>query len=106
MKRGIITYQDKITISMDILKERLPTFRTKSLAIAFGKGYGWRCAIKLIGRFETVWVIGKQDFAYDFIADVRNEVFRFPLMQYHMKLGVSHMLMLVVRRVAPTGAGG
>jgi len=105
-RRDIITHTDKLTMSVDILKQNIPVFPTKSAAVECGKAHGWRCAIKLIGRFETVWVVGKQDFADDFIAGVRNEVFRFPLMRLEKILGVARMQVLTVRRSAPADAAG
>ena len=54
----------------------------KKAAIEAGKAYGWREAVKIRRRFESVWVVGKKDFQNDEVAGVDAEVFRFPMLTF------------------------
>jgi len=59
-----------------------PGFPTKKQALEKAKDFGWSTAIKIVRRFETVYVVGKKDFetSTDWIGDY--EIWRFPLLRW------------------------
>lgn len=77
-----IHYKDRLSLTTEEIVAGLPTFPSKKAAIEAGKAYGWREAVKIRRRFESVWVVGKKDFQNDEVAGVDAEVFRFPMLTF------------------------
>jgi len=88
-KRNTIHHRDAASIPFGELKAALPLFPTKKAALVAGKEYGWRDAVRLIDRFETVWVVGQQMLQPDETAGIRREHFRFPLLRWERQDGVA-----------------
>ena len=57
-------------------------FRTKQSALDYGKRFGWNVAIRVAKRFETVWVVGKEDFQEKIIAGIAFNTAKLPLFTY------------------------
>lgn len=83
----------------------VPQFRTKKEALLEGAKFGWKSAVRLHRRFESVWVVGKKDFQPDEVgknilsSPIRIECFRFPLLRWeHDERGVQFVPVLVCRR--------
>ena len=68
------------------------TFRTKQDAITAGSEYGWRCAVKVARRFETIWIVGKLDFQDSYENDIAFKCLRIPMLKYEN--GVQPILIL------------
>ncbi len=58
------------------------TFRTKSDALKAGSAFGWRCAVKVARRFETVWIVGRVDFQNSYENDLAFQILRIPMLKY------------------------
>lgn len=87
-----------LNMKLDEIISITPTFPTKKEAVKAGSEYGWSTAICIRRRFETVWLVGKQDFQNDSVGRVEFEVFRFPLLRWEKIDGVSRCPVLSVRR--------
>lgn len=91
--------EDRLSISLSILKAELPLFPTKKAALTAAKEFGWRDAIRLDTRFERVWVVGKKLLQPDDVAGETVDVFSFPLLRWDVgKDGIKRNPVLQVRR--------
>lgn len=80
-----------------IASGELPSFPTKRAAEAAGKVYGWKTALKVSRRFETIWLVGKEDFQPDYELDIEFRVLRLPLLRWDTVSGVKQCPVLKVR---------
>lgn len=98
MAADAIHHKDSMSFTVNELVGALPTFRTKKAAVDAGSAFGWRSAIKVIRRFETVWIVGKKDFQDGEIAGVPHENYRIPMLRWDEKHGVKYCPVVVVKR--------
>lgn len=81
-----------------VFKGDVPTFRTKRAALDAGRPFGWASAVRLIRRFETVWVCGRLNFqATDEHASVYS-TFRVPKLQWSRHSGIQRVVVTTYRR--------
>lgn len=91
-----IHYKDNISPPFSDIKQALPLFATKKSAITAGSEYGWRTAIRMQGRFEAFWVVGRKMFQGDEIAGVDRDHYRFPMLRWERIDGVERCPVLDV----------
>lgn len=60
----------------------IKAFPTKTEAINAGKEYGWKSAIKLNRRFESIWIVAVKDFEPTCIAGISHDNYRVPLLRW------------------------
>lgn len=76
----------------------IKAFRTKKEAISTGKNFGWNTAIKIINRFESCWIVGKEDFQPTYIAGLKHKNFRIPMLRWDTRSdGIKHCPVLQVQ---------
>lgn len=74
------------------------TFRTKRAALDAGRPFGWASAVRLVRRFETVWLCGRLDFqAADDNAPTYS-TFRAPRLQWIIDRGIQRVAVTIFRR--------
>lgn len=98
MASEVIHHQDRMNFTANELADCLPIFPTKKSALEAGKPYGWRTAVKLVRRFETVWLVGKKDFQDSYTAGIQHEMFRLPLLRWETRNRVQFCPVLEVKR--------
>ncbi|HGY5183056.1 hypothetical protein [Citrobacter sp. RHBSTW-00881] len=98
--RDRISYRDNhlLSIQVDEIASAAPTFSTKNAAIKAGSEFGWRAAVRIERRFETVWMVGKKEFQDDNSAGLQFDAYRFPLLKWVKENGVEKCPVLSVRR--------
>ncbi|EBW6611179.1 hypothetical protein FR224_17040 [Salmonella enterica subsp. diarizonae] len=98
--RASISYVDDhhLSVRVDEIVLLVPAFPTKKAAVNAGAPFGWRVAILIERRFESVWVVGKKCFQSDNSACLNFEAFRFPLLKWEKEGGIIKCPILSVRR--------
>ena len=97
MKSDELHFRALSSIPFSDVKKALPTFSTKKAALAAGKQYGWKTAIKMVDRFEQFWCVGMKMFQSDEVADVTRDHYRMPLLRWERRPdGVEHCPVLNV----------
>ncbi|MCK7131593.1 hypothetical protein L8O22_22005 [Enterobacter roggenkampii] len=101
-----ISYVDDchMSVRVDEIVSSVPTFPTKTAAVNAGAEFGWRTAIRIVRRFENVWVVGKKFLQGDHSAGINFEAYRFPLLRWEKEGGVTKCHVLSVRRFKPEAA--
>lgn len=85
------------TIENSILNAVVKTFRTKRDAIVTGSQFGWRRAVKVVRRFETVWIIGAIDFQNTEENGITFQCLRLPMLKFEQ---VTQPILILRRIVA------
>lgn len=94
-----IHYKDRLNMQFSAIKQTLPLFATKKAALTEGKKYGWNTAIRLVGRFENFWVVGRKMFQGDETAGICRDHYKFPLLRWERVDGVDRCPVLDVMKV-------
>jgi hypothetical protein len=70
-------------IDLAIGERLIPSFPTKKVAIEAARKFGWRAnVVRIIRRFEKVWVVGRVDFQPSYEGGLRFEVLRVSLLRW------------------------
>ena len=85
-------------IERAIIARELPTFRTRRDAVAAGRTFGFAQALRLVRRFEIVWLCAQVDFQPDLEGDLAFTVVRVPLMRWHVVNGAQTSAVVKFRR--------
>lgn len=81
-----------------VFRGDVQTFRTKRAALDAGRPFGWASAVRLVRRFETVWLCGRLDFQ---AADDRSpaySTFRVPRLQWSRDNGYQQVVVTIYTR--------
>lgn len=84
-------------IEQAIRDDVIKTFRTKKDALAHAQNFGWKHALKIKRRFETVWVVGKKDFQPTIKAGLTLDSYRIPMLKWEKNsFGVNFCPILIL----------
>lgn len=100
-----VTLKDWSEMMPYIQEGVIPSFRTKAEALKAGRHFGWKTAVRVEKRFETVWVVGKCDFQPESLYDLVWDVIRLPLLRWERnEFGIEFCPVVKIRRLRKEAA--